>query len=362
MNVISIVLVGFSILGAIDCMLNNKFGLGKEWERGFHLMGTLSLSMIGMIVLAPFISHILSPVLTVVAEKIAFYPSIIAGSLLANDMGGATLAMGLANNQEIGYFNGLVVASMMGCTISFTLPFVMGVVEKRQHRLVLIGLMCGIIAIPIGCFVAGIVAGISLPTLIIDLIPLVVLAVILSIGLMRIPETCIKIFFVFGAVIKIIILIGMVIGIITFLTGYEILPYTAPIEEGALIVFHAVIVMTGAFPLLHIIGKMLRRPLATFARVSGMNDISTLGFMASLATSVTTFSMMKNMDDKGVVLNSAFAVSGAFVFAGHLAFTLSVRADFLASMIIGKLTAGIIAVIIAWFMYPVLNCSATDGE
>ena len=90
MNIISIILVVFSILGAIDCILNNKFGIGKEWERGFHLMGTISLSMIGMIVLAPFISYILSPVLTVVADQTAFEPSIIAGSLLANDMGGAT--------------------------------------------------------------------------------------------------------------------------------------------------------------------------------------------------------------------------------------------------------------------------------
>lgn len=362
MDVISIILVCFSILGAIDCILNNKFGLGKEWERGFHLMGTLSLSMIGMIVLAPFISHALSPVLTVVAEKTAFDPSIIAGSLLANDMGGATLALSLANNQEIGYFNGLVVGSMMGCTISFTLPFVMGVVEKRQHGLVLVGFMCGIIAIPIGCFVAGIIAGISLPVVLVDLIPLVVLAIILSVALIRIPEICIRIFGVFGSVIKIIILIGMVIGIITFLTGVEILPHTAPIEEGALIVFNAVIVMTGAFPLLHVIGTILRRPLETFARISGMNDISTLGFVASLATSVTTFSMMKNMDGKGVILNAAFAVPGAFVFAGHLAFTLSFQAEFLTSMIVGKLTAGVIAVAIAWFVYPVVKSVTADGE
>lgn len=355
MNIISIILVVFSILGAIDCILNNKFGIGKEWERGFHLMGTISLSMIGMIVLAPFISYILSPVLTVVADQTAFEPSIIAGSLLANDMGGATLALSLSTNKEIGYFNGLVVGSMMGCTISFTLPFAMGVVEKKQHRLVLIGLMCGIIAIPIGCFIAGIIAGIPMAILIVDLIPLAILAVVLSIGLMRIPETCVKIFQVFGRVIKIVIMLGMVIGIITFLTGYEVLPHTAPIEEGALIVFNAVVVMTGAFPLLHLVGTLLRRPLAALARVTGMNDASALGFMASLATSVTTFSMMKNMDDKGVVLNSAFAVSGAFVFAGHLAFTLSFEPNFMTSMIVGKLIAGIIAIVIAWFTYPLLN-------
>ena len=57
MNVLSGIIVIFSILGAVDCVLNNRFGIGKEWERGFHLIGTMSLSMIGMIVLAPWIGQ-----------------------------------------------------------------------------------------------------------------------------------------------------------------------------------------------------------------------------------------------------------------------------------------------------------------
>ena len=47
----------------------------------------------------------------------------------------------------------------------------------------------------------------------------------------------------------------------------------------------------------------------------------------------------------------AFAVSGAFVFAGHLAYTMSFNADYLIPVIIGKLVAGISAVILANFVY-----------
>jgi ethanolamine transporter len=61
--------------------------------------------------------------------------------------------------------------------------------------------------------------------------------------------------------------------------------------------------------------------------------------------------MAEKMDKKGIVLNMAFAVSGAFVFAGHLAFTVSFNADFLVPVIIGKLTAGVCAVILANFVY-----------
>jgi ethanolamine transporter len=44
MNILLYIMVFFSVLGAIDCILNNRFGIGKEWERGFHLLGTMSHS------------------------------------------------------------------------------------------------------------------------------------------------------------------------------------------------------------------------------------------------------------------------------------------------------------------------------
>jgi ethanolamine transporter len=61
--------------------------------------------------------------------------------------------------------------------------------------------------------------------------------------------------------------------------------------------------------------------------------------------------MMKEMDDKGAVLNSAFAVSAAFTFADHLAFTLSFKSDYLGAVIVGKLLSGILAVALGAIIY-----------
>ena len=55
MNAVTWVLLVFSVLGALDRILGNRFGLGKEFERGFELFGSMSLSMIGMLVMAPAI-------------------------------------------------------------------------------------------------------------------------------------------------------------------------------------------------------------------------------------------------------------------------------------------------------------------
>ena len=147
-----------------------------------------------------------------------------------------------------------------------------------------------------------------------------------------------------------IITIGLVLGILEFLTGYKVLPYIAPLEEGAMVTFNAAIVMSGAFPLINLVGRVLRSPLKKVGKMVGMNDSSVLGFVASLATNVTTFGMMKNMDDKGVVLNSAFAVSGAFTFAAHLAFTMSFYSEYVPYVIFGKLIAGVLGVLIASLM------------
>jgi len=144
-----ILVIFFAILGAIDYIIGNKYGIGKEFEKAFKLLGPLSLSMIGMIVIAPFIAYLIEPILNLIKNVSFLEPSVIAGVLLANDMGGAPLGDSIAKNVSSGHFNGLVTGSMMGATISFTLPFVLTTTDKSQHKDILLGLMCGIVTIPI---------------------------------------------------------------------------------------------------------------------------------------------------------------------------------------------------------------------
>ena len=92
----------------------------------------------------------------------------------------------------------------------------------------------------------------------------------------------------------------------------------------------------------------------------GINEVSAIGFVSSLATSATTFGVMNDMDKKGAMLNSAFAVSAAFTFAGHLAFTLAYDAAYLPAMIVGKLVAGVCALVVGVLLYKRLY--REDGQ
>jgi len=351
MNVVSIIMVVFAMLGALDRIFGNRFGLGKEFERGLQMMGTMLLSMAGMIIISPAIAALLSPCFDWFYHALGMDPSVIPGILFANDMGGAPLAAEVAKDPAIGLFNGLVVASMMGATISFTIPFALGCVPKEQHPDLMLGLLCGIVTIPLGCLASGLFSKIPLKALLLNLLPLVLFAILLTVGLLFIPNTCVKIFRWLGAGIKILITAGLALGILKFLVGLEPIKGLAPLEDAAEVCLNAAVVMSGAFPLLLVLSKLLKKPLRLMGKLLKINEASALGLLANLGSNVNSFGMMDKMDKKGTVLNSAFAVSAAFMLAGHLAFTLAFDPSQLATVILGKSIAGITALFFALFIY-----------
>lgn len=358
-NVLSLVMLVFAALGAIDRIIGNKLGIGAEFERGFLVFGNLALSMIGMITLAPTFALWLEPVLPYFA-KIGLDPSIVAGSLLANDMGGASLADAVCNDPTVGRWSGLVVGSMLGCTVSFTIPYALDLADRSIHREILIGFAAGIVTIPVGCFIGGLVGGVGILPLLINSVPLVLISLLVALLLVKKTELCVKIFAVLGKIMQIIITVGLALGMIAHVTGFELLPALAPIGEGALVCFRAVTVLAGAFPLVSILSRLLGKPLARLGALLGINGHSTLGFLSTLASSTATFPLMEKMDSRGIVMNSAFAVSASFLLADHLAFSLAHDSAFVFPMLAGKLSAAALAVIIAFVITKKKGASGED--
>ncbi|MBQ5870132.1 MAG: ethanolamine utilization protein EutH, partial [Lachnospiraceae bacterium] len=44
------------VIGGLDKILGNKFGLGEKFEQGFQYLGPMALSMVGIICLAPVLA------------------------------------------------------------------------------------------------------------------------------------------------------------------------------------------------------------------------------------------------------------------------------------------------------------------
>ena len=58
-EIIIAAMAGFVILGALDRIFGNRWGLGKEFEEGILAMGSLALAMVGIVSLAPVLAQVL---------------------------------------------------------------------------------------------------------------------------------------------------------------------------------------------------------------------------------------------------------------------------------------------------------------
>ncbi len=349
-EIIVYLMVIFMALGALDRILGNRFGLGEKFEEGILAMGSLALSMVGIICLAPVLADLLSPVVVPVYRALGADPAMFAGTILANDMGGAPLAQELALTKEAGQFGGLIVGAMLGPTIVFTIPVGLGIIKAEDRPYLATGVLAGVVTIPVGSFVGGLAAGFPVGMVVRNLIPILIIAVLIALGLRFIPAGMVKGFQVFGKIIVIIITVGLAAAIIQRLTPLTLIPGLNPIEEGIAIVGDIAIVLAGAFPLVYVITRVFKKPLMKLGRLLGMNDVAAAGMVATLANNIPMFGMMADMDRRGKVINVAFAVSAAFVFGDHLGFTAGFDSTMIAPMIVGKLVGGITAVAVAWFL------------
>ncbi|HHV83930.1 MAG TPA: ethanolamine utilization protein EutH [Tepidanaerobacter syntrophicus] len=346
------IMVVFMVLGAIDRILGNKYGLGEQFEAGFNAMGSLALAMLGVVSLAPVLAKVLEPVVVPIYSALGADPAMFATTLLACDMGGFPLAMAMAKTKEAGLFAGIILGSMMGPTIVFSIPVALGIIQKEDHKALATGILAGMITIPIGCFFGGLAAGYELGMIVSNLVPIIIVAALIAIGLWRIPDKMINGFNVFGKIVVIVITIGLAAIIVETLTGIVVIPGMAPISDGIQIIGSIAIVLAGAFPMVTVITKVFKKPLMSMGKALGMNDIAAAGLVATLANNIPMFQMMHDMDYRGKVLNVAFAVSAAFTFGDHLGFTAGVAKEMIFPMIVGKLIAGVTAIMVASFFAP----------
>lgn len=337
----------FAIFGGIDRIIGNRMGLGQRFEEGILSMGSLALAMVGIISLSPVLAAVLKPVVVPIYTFLGADPAMFAGTILACDMGGGALAQEMTTNQQAAMLGGVITGSMFGATVVFTIPVALGILDPEDRPALAKGTLCGIVTIPLGVLAGGLTAGYPIMMVLQNLVPIVIIAALIALGLWRWEKAMIRGFTVFGKGVMIVVTIGLAAAIVEELTGFVLIPGMAPIKDGFQTVGAIAIVLAGAFPLVYAVTRVLEKPLMKIGRLLGVNDTSAAGLVASLANSIATFGMLKDMDSRGKVVNVAFAVSAAFVFGDHLGFTAGFAPALLPAVIVGKLVGGITAVGVA---------------
>ena len=350
--VIIIIMMIFLVIGIGDKLIfNSKYGYGAKFEEGMSAMGVLALAMVGIMCFAPVLGKMLTGPVSAVFGLIGADPAMIAGSILANDMGGYPLSQNMTSNTYIQHLSGLFMGCMMGATVVFSIPVSLGIIDSKDKPFLAKGMLCGFVSIPFGAFFAGLIDGIPVGLILLNLIPSIVLAGLFAVGLALIPDGMMKGFNVFAKFITIVITVFLGLAIIRELTGFG-LPFLNdmdPIGPQLEVCGAIAITLAGAYPMVHFVTTVLAKPLASIGKLIGVNDKSVAGMIAALANNIPMFGLMKEMDDRGKVLAVAFSVCASFALGDHLGFAAGfpeLRGSIFA-MVAGKLLGGIVGIVIA---------------
>lgn len=353
MNGLIGVLLVLAALGLLDQGTGGKLGLAEAFGRGLSSMGGLAVSLVGIYCLG--ITALQSGAAGVAALKavLPFDPSVLVGCVLAPDLGGWSIARGMAAGEAVGRFSGVIVSSTLGCAVSFVLPLSLAGVEEEARADLMSGLVVGIVTLPATLLVGGVMLGVPVQTLAVCCAPILLLCALLCLALVKARRPATRVLLAVGSGVRLasFVLFGLVVAGL-FVPAWA-LCRPELVEESLLIVVKITAVVCGAMVAARLILAWCRRPIRGLAGLLGIREEAAVGLVLSLATSLSMLPLFGRMDRRGRVMNAAFSVSGAFALGGQMAFIASVEpGKVVAAFVCAKLAGGVCALLTARFFCP----------
>lgn len=377
-TIVVYIIMACAFVGAIASVIKPESELGQQFVAGIDSIGPIFLPVAGIMAAAPFLTAFVGTVFGPAYGALGADPAMAATTFIAVDMGGYQLADALAQTRE-SWMMAMVTGYMAGATIVFTIPVALKMLQKKDRKYLALGVMSGLLAIPIGVLVASIIIAIGHPVIRevvstnaeatyqvflsfsqigLNLIPLVIVCAVLALGLKFVPDAMIKGFIVFGRVLESVLKIVFVLVVIEYFTGvfttvfgsFGFDPIIADEEDifRALEVAGAIgMMLCGAFPMVYLIKRYLARPLEIIGGKFGLSSDATTGLLACSANVLALLAMIKDFKARDKVITLAFAVCCAFLFGDHLSFTANFQPAMIMPVLVGKLAAGICAIVFA---------------
>lgn len=377
-QVVVYIIMACALVGCIASVIKPESELGQEFVAGIDSIGPIFLPVAGIMASAPYLTAFVSSVFGPLYGAVGADQAMAATTFIAVDMGGYQLADALAQTRE-SWIMAMITGYMAGATIVFSIPVALKMLEVKDRKYLALGVMSGLLAIPIGVFVASAIIAISHPVIReivstnaeatyqlalswaqigLNLVPLIIICVLLAAGLKFIPDAMIKGFIIFGRAMESALKIVFVLVVIEYFTGifttifggFGFDPIIADEED----IFRALetsgaigMMLCGAFPMVYLIRRYLAKPLAAIGGAVGLSSDATAGLLAASANVLALFSMVKDLKAKDKVICISFAVCCAFLFGDHLSFTANFQPSLIVVVLLGKLAAGICAIIFA---------------
>lgn len=341
MNIFIAIMLVFAAAGLLDEILGGKLGLMPNFEKGLATMGGLAMSTVGFYAIGVTYVQTHAEAIAEAAKHMPFDPALIPSCLLAPDMGALGMAQKLAATPALAAFTGAMVAGSLGMTVGYQLPVFLAAVRKDEIGELMRGFIFGLIAIPSGLAVGGLMLGLPVRQLFFNMIPVLVLCMVLIAAFVLVPALTMKIMIFLGNAIRIFsfLLFGVaVFGI--FMPKYAVVE-NALIEEMLFMVLRMVIAACGGLVLSQVALKRLQKPIQR-------NEEAVVGLFLSFIQSLAMLPLFSKMDKRGKVLNAAFSVAGAYVVGGQMTLVASlIPGNWVIAYMISKVLSGGLAVVLA---------------
>lgn len=380
-NIVIYIIMTCAVLGAFAAIRNSDEGLGAQFMEGLHAIGHIFVPAAGIMASIPYLSWFINKVCGPFFASIGADPAIAATAILATDMGGYQLAEVLKETQE-GWIMAMIVGFMAGATIVFSIPMGLAMLDKRDHKYMALGVMSGVLTIPIGALISSTIILLSnsyvrdfistsgeakyqfalgYGQILLNLSPLLLFVVLIAVGLYFLPDLMINGFMWFGRIMDAAIKLVLVFSIVeiftgvfsTVLGGWGFHPIMADQEDQ----FRALetagyigIMLAGAFPMVYLLQKYAGGPLEAMGRKVGLSKEGSAGIVATIANILAMFKLVKTMPPKDKVINISFAVCSAFLLGDHLSFTANFQPTLILPIIVGKISAGVIGIGLAYWL------------
>ncbi len=393
-KIVIYVIMACAVAGAFAYIRDPEQGLGREFREGLHAIGPIFIPVAGIMAAIPYLSQAISGAVGPFFSLMGADPAIAATTIIAIDMGGYQLAEALAQSREA-WFLAALVGYMAGATIIFSIPVGLAMLDKRDHKYLALGIMSGILSVPIGVFIAALTVlitgtlirgeisntgaptlalALSLGEILANLFPLALFCVAIALGLRFAPDAMITGFLWFGKLMYAGITVVLVFSIVEYFTGFFTFVFGGwgfdPIIADETDQFRALeiagyigIMLSGAFPMVYLITRYLAGPMEAFGKRLGLSPLGAAGLLATVANIIAMYRLVREMRGRDKVLVIAFAVCAAFSFGDHLAFTANFQPSLILPLLLGKLLGGAAGFALAvWLSVPkALALDATEN-
>lgn len=373
------VIMAFAIAGAVAAIRNDEDGLGKEFMQGLYSIGPIFVPVAGIMASIPYLSQFISAVFGPIFGAVGADPAMAATTFIATDMGGYQLADSLAATRE-SWIMAMITGFMAGATIVFSIPVGLAMLDKRDHKYMALGIMSGILTVPIGVLITSSILSLSqakvreavstdaessyqlslgFGTIFANLGPLLIIVIAIALGLRFFPDAMIRGFMWFGRIMDACLKLVLVFSIVEYFTGafsslfgsWGFDPIIADKDDqfrALEVAGYIGIMLAGAFPMVYVIKKYLSRPLEFVGRKVGLTGPGSAGILATICNILAMFRLIRDMRPKDKVICIAFAVCAAFLFGDHLAFSANFQPTLILPLMLGKIGGGILAIGLAY--------------